>query len=145
MHSLLEAVAAGAALALLPVVAARAQDEPGVLVVFVEGIEKAQGQMVVELFDSADDFPGQAAFSQTMAATTDADFSLSFEGVPPGDYAVYAWQDVDADGKLERSLMGRAKEPVGFSNGARFGFAPPPFADAAFRIGPGLNEVVIRF
>jgi len=145
MVTLRELVVAGAALALLPL-APRAQDDAGVLIVYVEGIETADGQILVELFESADAFMSEPAFSEALTAEEDADFRVRFENVPPGEYAVFAWHDVDGDGELRRGVfMGGPKEPVGFSNDARFDFAPPQFAEAAFRIDTGLNEVIIRF
>ena len=144
MVRLREVVVAGAALALASA-ALRAQDETGMLVVYVEGIEIADGHILVELFDSADAFRREPVFSQTLPADGAADIRVSFEDLPPGEYAVSAWHDVDGDGELRLSFMGRPKEPVGYSNGARFGFVPPQFAEAAFRIDSGLNEVIIRF
>ena len=139
-----ELLVAGAAFALASV-SPRAQDGEGVLVVYVEGIEVADGQILVELFDSAEAFRTKPLYSRALPADEDADVHLRFENLPPGEYAVSAWHDVDADGELRLSFMGRPKEPVGYSNGARYGFAPPQFAEAAFRIDPGLNEVIIRF
>ena len=37
---------------------------------------------------------------------------FKFEGVPAGTYAIFAWMDVNRDGKLEMK-EGRAREPMG--------------------------------
>lgn len=144
MALLRDVVAAGIAIALLSA-AARAQQEQGVLVVYVEGIEATEGQILVELYGTRESFMSEPSVSGATPAEPSADFSLRIEDVPPGEYAVCVWHDVDGDGRLQRSLMGRAKEPIGFSNGARYGFAPPGFSEAVMRIDAGLNEVVIRF
>ncbi len=59
--------------------------------------------------------------------------------MPPGSYAVAAFQDLDGDGRLGRTPLGLPTEPYGFSNGAgRRG--RPDFAAAAFRLGePGAS------
>ncbi len=61
--------------------------------------------------------------------------------VPPGVWAVQAYQDEDGSGKVTRNFFGIPTEGLGFSNDAPFRFGPPKFADAAFRLEPGGGRI----
>jgi len=61
--------------------------------------------------------------------------------VPPGVWAVQAYQDEDGSGKVTRNFLGIPTEGLGFSNDAPFRFGPPKFADAAFRLEPGGGRI----
>ncbi len=55
-------------------------------------------------------------------------------GVEPGTYAVLAFQDLNGNGRLDRTLFGIPTEPVGFSNDPSLRFGPPRFDVAAVTI-----------
>jgi uncharacterized protein (DUF2141 family) len=60
----------------------------------------------------------------------------------PGEYAFAVYLDENGDGKLNRGkLLGRPKEPVAFSNGAKAKLRKPHFDEAKVVIAPG--EVVV--
>ncbi len=50
--------------------------------------------------------------------------------IPPGRYAVQAYQDENDNHDVDRGLFGIPKEGIGFSNDARIAFGPPKWADA---------------
>lgn len=54
-----------------------------------------------------------------------------FRDVPPGAWAVAAYQDLDGDGRLGRTPLGLPLEPYGFS-GSAGRRARPEFAQAGF-------------
>jgi len=64
--------------------------------------------------------------------------------VPPGVWAVQAFQDEDNSGEVTRNLLGIPTEGIGFSNDAPFRFGPPKFADAAFRLGSGGGRIRVN-
>lgn len=66
--------------------------------------------------------------------------------LPPGRYAIIAWQDTDGDGKPTRSRLLGVSEPHGFSRDARARFGQPRFEDAAFDLGPSgvTQRIVLR-
>jgi len=55
--------------------------------------------------------------------------------LPPGDYAVQAFHDENANNEIDRGLFGIPKEGVGFSRDARITLGPPKWRDAAFTHG----------
>jgi uncharacterized protein (DUF2141 family) len=62
-------------------------------------------------------------------------------GIPPGVYAVEAYQDENENRQIDRNLIGMPIEGIGFSRDARFRFGPPRFADAAVTLGPDGGQI----
>lgn len=56
--------------------------------------------------------------------------AVEFE-LPPGEYAVSTYQDVNSNGKLDRYFIGKPKEPYGFSNNVK-PFGRPKYKSCAF-------------
>ena len=69
--------------------------------------------------------------------------SFVFEDLPPGAYAVVAFQDLEGTGTLPRSKLGLPLEPYGLSNDAGR-LRRPTFQQAAFQVGPEGRAVVVR-
>lgn len=62
--------------------------------------------------------------------------------LPAGEYAFAAYLDENGDGKLNRGkILGRPKEPLAFSNGAKAKLRKPHYEEAKVEIAPG--EVVV--
>ena len=61
--------------------------------------------------------------------------------VPPGTWAVQAYQDEDDSGKVGRNLLGIPTVGLGFSNDAPFRFGPTSYGDAAFHLGAGGGRI----
>lgn len=57
-----------------------------------------------------------------------------FEGLPPGEYAVAAFHDENANNDLDQGLFGIPTEGTGASNDARGVMAPPPYDGARFQL-----------
>ena len=55
--------------------------------------------------------------------------------VPPGTYAVAAFQDEDDTGHMRRNFLGVPKDGLGFSRNPKLGFGPPSWAQCALGIG----------
>lgn len=58
-----------------------------------------------------------------------------FEGLVPGEYAIAAFHDENANGEMDRGLFGIPTEGTGASNDARGVMAPPPYDGAKFQLG----------
>jgi uncharacterized protein (DUF2141 family) len=61
--------------------------------------------------------------------------TVTVANVPPGRYAVEAYQDHNGNHKLDRNWIGIPSEDVGFSNDAPMHMGPPKYAAAAFDHG----------
>jgi uncharacterized protein (DUF2141 family) len=64
--------------------------------------------------------------------------------LPPGRYAIGAFQDTKGTGKLETNLLGMPVVPYGFSNNARGMVGPPGFDAAAIDVGTSAMSLTIQ-
>jgi uncharacterized protein (DUF2141 family) len=64
--------------------------------------------------------------------------------VPPGTYALIAHHDRNANGALDRPLLGLPLEPYGYSNGAWTSLGLPAYDAVAFDVGKGTAPQRIR-
>lgn len=88
-------------------------------------------------------FLKQCAYTGSVPAR-DGETVVTIEGVPPGTWAVLAYQDENANGALDRNLIGIPSENYGFSRDARGRFGPPSFDDAAMPIHAEAAAATVR-
>ncbi len=62
--------------------------------------------------------------------------------LPPGEYAVSSYQDENNNGKLDRYIIGKPKEPYGFSNNVK-PFGPPSYKDCKFTLASTPKSISI--
>jgi uncharacterized protein (DUF2141 family) len=68
---------------------------------------------------------------------------LPLGALEPGEYAFAVYLDLNGDGKLNRGkFLGRPKEPVAFSNGAKAKLRKPRFDEAKVTVEPGSVVVI---
>ncbi|MFE1601810.1 DUF2141 domain-containing protein [Methylobacterium sp. ID0610] len=111
------------------------------LAVEVEGVQPGGGTVYVALCVGglSEEFCRDGRDAPARAPT----LRVVFTEVPPGTYAVAAFQDLDGDGRLARTPLGLPREPYGFSNGAGRG-GRPDYAAAAFRLAEPGAAIRIR-
>lgn len=122
-----------ALLAMLPATFA----EAATLRVVVTSVKSDAGSIVVWVYDKKDDWLSDRWRTRkvTAVAGNRSDDTVTVElDLPPGDYALSVFQDLEDDGKLARNFIGIPKEPAGLSNNLRPRFGPPSFADAKFTV-----------
>ena len=95
------------------------------------------------IYDSAEAFL-ESAHSKLEAPLSDAGVALlPLDKLKPGEYAFAAYLDENGDGKLNRgSILGRPKEPVAFSNGAKAKLSKPSFEEAKVKVEAGSVVVI---
>jgi len=135
------ATLAAAALMALTAVPARA-DDATITLTFETGA--TTGKVMVALFNSE----GSYQSSQPVAAQQiDASGSVVavFDHLPPGDYAVKAFHDVNGDGQMNTNPFGIPVEPYAFSNNAVGNMGPASWARAHFTVsGDTAQTISIR-
>jgi uncharacterized protein (DUF2141 family) len=70
--------------------------------------------------------------------------TLTFDGLPPGRYAVAVIHDENLNHKLDRNLVGLPKEGFGFANNPRVGLSPPKWEEAAVNVTAPTTEITIK-
>lgn len=110
----------------------------------VSDVRSAKGVLRVCLTADPDNFPAcvndAKAMTRTMPAGTHA---LSFDGLPPGGYAVAVIHDENSNAKLD-TFAGIPREGFGFSRNPPIHFGPPRFAAARFTIAGDANAQQVK-
>ena len=128
--------------------AARADDDSkAVLTVKVEHIAPRGGNLRLALYDqksfAEDDAP---AIADRVVSATPPVQMVTFDGVPPGTYAIKMFQDANRNEKFDFNWLGLPYERYGFSNNARpdwMHLSPPKFKAAKIELKPGANATEI--
>ena len=103
--------------------------------VTVEGVKPGGGTLRVGLHDEVTfSVPNAKPLREQDIANVAGDVSVQFDRMPPGTYAIRAFQDVNKDGIWEPG------EPLAISNGA----GANDFDTAALVLMPGNNETAIH-
>ena len=111
----------------------------------VTGLRSSKGLVRACLTPNAKKFPScDGAGSMELSVPAAATVALSFPNVAPGRYAIAVLHDENGNGKADRALMMMPKEGFGFSRDAKVFMGPPSFKDAAFNVGHGPSQQVIK-
>ena len=112
------------------------------LEVHVTGTAGGKGNVSVAVCDR-ERFLKQCAYSASVPAR-DGETLVTMKEVPAGTWAVLAYQDDNANGQLDRNLIGIPSENYGFSRDARGRFGPPSFDDAAIAVKDETVSATVR-
>jgi len=106
------------------------------LTVNITGINNTKGNVYAYLYTSEEGFPIEIskANSNKKAEVNSNNVTVFFKNLKPGTYAVSVYQDIDANGKINKNFLGIPKEPVGVSNNAEGVMGPPKYEDAKFNL-----------
>ena len=110
--------------------------------VHVTGTAGGKGNVSVAVCDR-ERFLKQCAYSASVPAR-DGETLVTIKEVPAGTWAVLAYQDDNANGQLDRNLIGIPSENYGFSRDARGRFGPPSFDDAAIAVKDETVSATVR-
>jgi uncharacterized protein (DUF2141 family) len=141
IHALrgVQAVTLGLAIAVVTVGASRAAQVD----VHVTGVPNPRGHVRVELC-TRQTFLTDACPYTAAAPATVGDTVVQLSEVPPGEYAIQAFDDDLDAGHVHQNILGIPRERVGFSNDAPLHVQGPSFSEAAFKVGEGAREVTLR-
>jgi uncharacterized protein (DUF2141 family) len=121
-------------LAALAVMSVNVQsEEVGTLTMNVTGFQNDNGFAMVSLHNSEEKFSGkEKAFRDVKITIKDKKATCEFKDIPKGTYAVRAYHDENANGKLDKNFLGFPKEPYGISNNAKSKTGAPKYEKAKF-------------
>jgi uncharacterized protein (DUF2141 family) len=106
----------------------------------VTGLESAQGQVLVALYDEGS-FLKKPVKAMRLASVA-GKVSGSLGAIPEGAYALTVVHDENANGKLDRNMIGMPTEKYGFSNNPSL-FGPPAFKDARIEITGAAQRISV--
>lgn len=105
--------------------------------VTIKDIQPGKGNINVAVFGSKNDFLKRPVMAQTKKAGA-AMLEFSFV-LPPGEYAIAAYQDLNENQKLDAGIFHIPKEPYGFSNNYRPGMSAPKYEGCRIRVAGDAN------
>jgi len=111
--------------------------------VHVTGVSNPRGHVRVELCTRQTFLTSSCPYTGAAPATV-GDTVVEISEVPPGEYAIQAFEDDLDAGHVHQNLLGIPRERVGFSNDAPLHVQGPIFSEAAFKVGEGAREVTLR-
>ncbi|MEM9281216.1 MAG: DUF2141 domain-containing protein [Verrucomicrobiota bacterium] len=112
--------------------------------VTVTNIPGAEGNLLVGLYDSEKTFTKvPVGESAKVPLTSTKDVTVTFDDVAPGRYAIAVIQDLNGNGKLDKTFVGMPKEPLAFSVIREIPKGKPKFAACAFTVGENPVKMTI--
>lgn len=114
-----------------------AQADESRLRITLQNVRHATGNLRVSLYREAETFRKEdRAVKAITVPASKGDVPLVFDTLPAGRYAIMAYHDDNADGKLNLRFGMFPTEGYGLSNNPKV-MGPPNFADSAFDVaGP---------
>ena len=133
----------------LVAVSVLAEEPPsGTLSVRVHGLQSNAGKVGCWLYDAAHakGYPTDATAARALhwGAIANQAAALTFDGLPPGTYALACFHDENGNGKLDTNWLGIPNEGMVASNHAKGHFGPPKFDDAKFVFAPPNLELLLK-
>ena len=102
-----------------------------------------EGVIMAALFDSEAAYDGGGApVRAAMINVAGGDRVARFEGLPPGDYALRAFHDVNGDGQMNANPFGMPTEPFAFSNNAVGNMGPASWDRARFAVSGETRQTI---
>ncbi len=114
-----------------------AQLESGAeLRVSISNIRHAQGSIYVAVYNNESDYlstqSDRIQYRKILSVKHTGSVDISFANLPPGNYAISCFHDVNGNGKLDTNLVGIPSEPYCFSNNTRPKFRAPYWSESKF-------------
>ncbi len=113
----------------------------GSLRVKVEGLQSTNGKFAWALFNQAgaSGFPDSARYREARIRPTATAFTLDFDQLPPGRYALSVYHDTDSNDELNKGVFGQPTERWGSTNNVTHTFSGPTFDESAVDVQKGFR------
>ena len=113
--------------------------------IVIEGIEKDEGQIIINLYNNAKGFPTKPnlSYKQYAVSVKNHKCELLVEDLPFGEYAISAYQDANSNHKFDTNFLGVPVEKAGVSNNPKALFIPS-YKDAKFSLSEELIYKTIK-
>ena len=103
------------------------------LTVSVSGLKNNAGVVKVGLYNSDEAFL-KSTYKCITSEIKDNSVTVTFVGIPKGEYGISTYQDENNNGKLDKDTRGIPSEDYACSNDAKGFMGPPRYEDAKFNI-----------
>jgi uncharacterized protein (DUF2141 family) len=108
----------------------------GTLTIVITGITSNEGLVRIALFNSESAYIAKDAepFKKISLPIKEKRAECEFKEIPYGEYAIKVYHDENANGIMDKNIMGIPKEDYAFSNNASGTFGPAKYDKAKFEI-----------
>jgi len=113
------------------------------LTVSVSGLKSNTGTLKVGLYNSEGTFL-KSTYQSVASQIKNNSATVTFIGIPKGEYGISAYQDENNNGTLDKNMMGIPSEDYACSNDARGFMGPPEYGDAKFSVSKDL-KINVKF
>lgn len=118
------------------------------LTVNITGIDPAEGNLEISLFDSAENFLKKPWSQKTGKIAEDGTSTVSFSALPAGEFAIVVVHDANGNNKLDNGFLGFGAESYAYTENPdnarwyRFLFGKPAFEEAVFEMTESMEITV---
>lgn len=113
------------------------------LTVAVSGLKNNTGMVKVGLYNSEGTFL-KTIYKSITSEIKNNSATVTFVGIPKGEYGISTYQDENSNGILDKNMMGIPSEDFACSNNAKGFMGPPAYEDAKFNINKD-SKIDIKF
>ncbi|HKO77037.1 MAG TPA: DUF2141 domain-containing protein [Flavobacterium sp.] len=113
------------------------------LTVSVSGLKSDTGVLKVGLYNSDGTFL-KSTYKSITSEIKKNGATITFVGIPKGEYGISTYQDENSNGKLDKNMMGIPSEDFACSNDAKGFMGPPKYEDAKFSVNKD-SKINIKF
>jgi uncharacterized protein (DUF2141 family) len=113
------------------------------LTVSVSGLKSNTGVLKVGLYNSDGTFL-KSTYKTITSEIKGNGATVTFVGIPKGEYGISTYQDENSNGKLDKNMMGIPSEDFACSNDAKGFMGPPKYEEAKFNINKD-SKIEIKF
>ncbi len=101
----------------------------------ITNIKEIKGQIIVNIFDKAENFPLEGKEFKTITIPVE-DYSLNVQKIhlPKGEYAIALLHDENSDGECNFNWIGIPTEGYGFSQNVKPIISAPSFDETKFEM-----------
>jgi uncharacterized protein (DUF2141 family) len=102
------------------------------LKIMINNIKKPGAPILIKIWTNANYMKGKPFKELTVRTGIENYIIFDLNDLNAGEYGISLFQDVNKNGKLDKSLIGKPLEPIGFSNNAAATFGPPKYNEVKF-------------
>ncbi len=104
------------------------------LTIVIRNVQTDMGSIMIGIYNESQSFPKEGRAYKDIRIKPELPVTRFQIELPEGVYAICLCHDVNNDRKCNTDLLGRPKEPFGFSNNLKPKFSAPGFTETSFSL-----------
>lgn len=117
-------------------------EEMGRLIIKINNVSKDRGIIWIGLYDSADTYLiKEKSILKKIDVSQKGYHEMVVDSLPYGTYAMALFHDVNANGEMDRNLLGIPSEPYAFSKKPKSKWRLPKFDEVKFDFSQDVQEI----